>query len=69
MQKKKQKSRVIKSNHGITVIALVVTIIVMIILAAVSIIAATSEHGILTETVEKRELADSKRNRFCHVFS
>ena len=38
-----------KKNQGITLIALVITIIVLLILAAVSIATLTGENGILTQ--------------------
>mgnify|MGYP007032393194 CR=1 FL=1 len=37
-----------KKNHGITLIALVITIIVLLILAGISIALLTGENGILT---------------------
>ena len=42
--------RRIKENHGITLIALIVTIIVLIILAAISIGAITGQDGIIEKT-------------------
>ena len=39
----------IKENKGITLIALVITIIVLLILAGVSIAMLTGENGILTQ--------------------
>ncbi len=45
------------NNKGITLLALVVTIIIMIILAAVSINAAIGEDGILGETAKTKELS------------
>ena len=50
-------------NKGITLIALVITIIVLLILAAVSIATLTGENGILTranEAKEKTEIASVK---------
>jgi len=41
-----------KNNKGITLIALVVTIIVLLILAAVSIAMLTGQNGILTRATE-----------------
>jgi len=46
-----------KSQSGITLIALVVTIIIIIILASVSIVASIGDNGIMTQAVEKRQLA------------
>ena len=44
-----------KKNGGITLIALVVTIIVLIILAGVSISMFTEQNGILTRSAEAKE--------------
>ena len=52
-----------KNNKGITLIALVVTIIVLLILAGVSIAMLTGENGILnraSESAEKQALAAAK---------
>ena len=52
-----------QGNNGITLIALVVTIIILIILAGISISMLTSQNGILTRTIEakeKTELANEK---------
>ena len=43
-----------KSNKGITLVALVVTIIVLIILAGVSIAMLTGENGLLSRTSEAK---------------
>ena len=44
-----------KSNRGITLIALVITIIVLLILAAVSIATLTGENGILTKANDAKD--------------
>lgn len=44
-----------KNNKGITLIALVVTIIVLLILAGVSIAMLTGDNGILTKASEARD--------------
>lgn len=49
MEKKKRNKRTINQNKGITLIALVITIIVLLILAGVSIAMLTGENGILTQ--------------------
>lgn len=46
---KKSYKRNLRSQRGITLIALVITIIVLLILAAVSIATLTGENGILTQ--------------------
>lgn len=43
-----------KKQNGITLIALVITIIVLLILAAVSIAMLTGENGILTQAKNAR---------------
>ena len=50
----KEKS-IIKSEKGITLIALVVTIVVLLILAAVSISMLGGENGIITKAIEAKE--------------
>ena len=47
-----------KGNKGITLIALVVTIIVLLILAGISIAMLTGEGGILTNAREARKMTD-----------
>ena len=48
------KTRKIKTNKGITLIALVITIIVLLILAGVTIAMITGDNGILTKTTEAK---------------
>ena len=58
----KEKTK-LKGQNGITLIALVITIIVLLILAAVSIATLTGENGILTRANDARtetEIADEK---------
>ena len=45
----------IKRENGITLIALVITIIVLLILAGVSIAMLTGENGILTQATNAKE--------------
>ena len=55
--------RIYKNNKGITLIALVVSIIVLLILAGISISMLTGQNGILnraTETKEKTDYAKEK---------
>ena len=47
-----------KKNNGITLIALVITIIVLLILAGVSIAMLTGDNGILTKAKEAREASE-----------
>ena len=61
MQKQKKgmeffmKVRVSKTNNGITLIALVITIIVLLILAGVTIATLMGDNGILTKATEARD--------------
>ena len=57
MKKLKQK------NNGITLIALVVTIIVLLILAGVTIATLTGENGIITRAIEAREQTEIGREK------
>ena len=52
---KEQERKTIKKNNGITLIALVITIIVLLILAGVTIATLTGENGILTRASEAKE--------------
>ena len=45
----------LKNNKGITLIALVITIIVLLILAGVSIAMLTGENGILSQATDARD--------------
>ena len=53
-EKIKEKTK-LKGQNGITLIALVITIIVLLILAAVSIATLTGENGILTRATEAKK--------------
>ena len=60
---KQVKSKEMKKNNGITLIALVITIIVLLILAGVTIATLTGENGILTrasQASEQTEIAEEK---------
>ena len=52
---KSTKKYQVKTNNGITLIALVITIIVLLILAGVTIATLTGENGILTRATEAKE--------------
>lgn len=61
--KKEKISNMKRESKGITLIALVITIIVLLILAGVTIATLTGDNGILTkatEAKEQTELADEK---------
>ena len=49
------ETKELKKNKGITLIALVITIIVLLILAGVTIATLTGENGILTKAIESKE--------------
>ena len=51
-----------KNNKGITLIALVITIIVLLILAGVSIAMLTGENGILNQASKAAEMTEIARN-------
>ena len=53
--KKEQIINTKKRNKGITLIALVITIIILLILAGVTIVTLTGENGILTRASEASE--------------
>ena len=63
-QKAKMKqNKILKGSRGITLIALVITIIVLLILAAVSIATLTGDNGILTrasDSANKSKEAEEK---------
>ncbi len=47
----------LKSEKGITLIALIITIIVLLILAGVSIAMLTGDNGILTRTKSSKQIS------------
>ena len=55
-----------KENEGITLIALVITIIVLLILAGITIATLTGNNGILTKTNEAKEQTEIEIGR-AHV--
>ncbi len=57
------KNQMIKTNNGITLIALVITIIVLLILAGVSIATLTGDNGLLTKAQEAKEANDLAEER------
>lgn len=52
-----------KASEGITLIALVITIIVLLILAGISIATLTGKNGILTKASEAEKETDIKETR------
>ena len=59
--------RIYKNNKGITLIALVVSIIVLLILAGISISMLTGQNGILNRATETKEKTEKNKNKkeFC----
>ena len=55
MENERNTKQLIKTSNGITLIALVITIIVLLILAAVSIVALTGDNGILVQAGKAKE--------------
>ena len=53
-----------KNNKGITLIALVITIIVLLILAGITIAMLTGENGLLTKAKDAKEQADNAKEAF-----
>ena len=63
MKQKTLREKIKNKNNGITLIALVITIIVLLILAAVSIATLTGQNGILTQAQNaKEETRQSQEN-------
>ena len=60
-KKEKKKDSEISKSKGITLIALVITIIVLLILAGVTIAALSGQNGILTNATKSKE-ANEKGN-------
>ena len=61
--KKVKKEKYLKSNKGITLIALVITIIVLLILAGVSIAMLTGQNGILTQAQNAKNKTEEAQER------
>ena len=60
----------IKNSKGITLVALVVTIVVLLILAGVSINLVLGENGLITQAQEaKRKTAEAKENEITSMDS
>ena len=65
MKNKKEEIKQLKTNKGITLVALVVTIIVLIILAGISINLILGDNGIITKAQEAKkaqEIAEIKED-------
>ena len=57
-----------KRNQGITLIALVITVIVLLILAGVSIATLTGEGGILNKATQAKEETEIKQGESSDQF-
>ena len=57
-----------ETNKGITLIALVITIIVLLILAAVSIATLTGENGLLNRATEAKNETDIAKKRYKLIY-
>ena len=57
------KIKMKNSSKGITLIALVITIIVLLILAGVSIAMLTGDNGILTQAKEAKEATEEAEKK------
>ena len=62
IKQSKKLAKGVKSSKGITLIALVITIIVLLILAGVSIATLTGNNGILTKAKEAKEKTEVAQN-------
>ena len=51
-----------KNNNGITLIALIVTIIVLLVLAGISIIIVSGSNGVLTKVIEAKKASKEGKN-------
>ena len=54
-----------KKQKGITLIALVITIIVLLILAGVTIVSLTGENGLLARAVQAKDTTNPYCRRIC----
>ena len=63
MRKKEKKSHILKNSRGITLIALIVTIIVLIILASITISTLTGNNSIINMALGAREKAEISSER------
>lgn len=55
------KKEILETNKGVTLIALVVTIIVLLILAGISINVLAGQNGLLNRTAESKESTESSQ--------
>ena len=63
MKNKRNKKQLMKASNGITLIALVITIIVLLILAGVTIATLTGENGILTKARTAQTTTDEENTK------
>ena len=55
----KRLKKKLKKNNGLTLVALIITVIVMLIIAGITVTALTGDNGIINSA----ENADSEKNR------
>ena len=63
--REKKNKKILKKEQGITIIALVITIIVLIILAGISIAGISGKNGIIKQgdkAKEKQKYQDTEQN-------
>ena len=65
----REEQRKIKGCQGITLIALVVTIVVLLILAGVSISMLTGENGIIKQALERIEKQNSDEETIAEILA
>ena len=61
MKEKIQKNKLIKSSKGITLIALIITIIVLLILAGITVATLTGDNGIVTKAGEAKTASEDAK--------
>lgn len=62
MKEGEEMKKVLKNEKGITLIALVITIIILLILASVSIAMLTGENGVLTQAIKAKSETQMANN-------
>lgn len=53
----------VKKERGVTLIALIVTIVVLLVLAGITIVNITGENGIINQSKTSKDKTDSSRNQ------
>ena len=63
MENERNIKQLIKTSNGITLIALVITIIVLLILAGVTIATLTGDNGILSKLIKQKQRQQWEKKR------